>query len=260
LIPLRPRFFVATAAISVLLIAARHLLNTEEHFGPDTSSLRGYIAATSTLFGLLAAFTIYVVWEQFIDADRAAKLESKELLDLCRYAAYLNDPAALAALTAAVSQYAETICDDEWETMPEGKAHPAAEKALQSVFEAVNSVRFDDPRDSTAWGRMIEKFESASDARDKRIERAGERMPRLMRWLLYLASGVLLLGFFMLAVQSDFLAWTITIAITSVVVLTIDVAEDIDNPFDGHWAISRDSFIELRAQLPKLFREEKSRV
>jgi len=123
----------------------------------------------------------------------------------------------------------------------------------------VHSVQFDDSRDAVAWNKMIEKFESASDARDRRVERAGERMPGLMRVLLYLTSGLLLLGFFMMSIHDDFLAFAITIGTTAVVLLTLEVVEDIDNPFDGEWAISQDALHDLRAQLPALFKHEEVR-
>jgi hypothetical protein len=255
-VAVRPRFWVLTALTAGLILAGRYVFDTESHFAADSEAMRAYIAAISTLFGILAAFTIYVVWSQFIDADHASKLESNELLDLCRYTVYLNDPPALESVTRTVTEYVDTICEQEWQTMQYGKPHPDAEKALERVFEAIHAVQFDDPRDGVAWNKMIEKFESASDARDKRIERAGERMPSLMRGLLYLSSALLLLGFFMMSVHNDFLAVAITIGTTAVVFLTIEVVEDIDNPFDGQWAISAEAFLNLRAQLPSLFQQE----
>ncbi|HVP06015.1 MAG TPA: DUF4239 domain-containing protein [Dehalococcoidia bacterium] len=258
-IAVRPRFWVLTTVTSAVILLARYGFDTESHFASDGGAVRAYISAISTLFGILAAFIIYVVWSQFIEADHAIKLEANELLDLCRYAVYLNDPAALDSVTAAVGRYASAVCEDEWTTMPAGRAHPAAEGALEGVFAAVNSVRFDDDRDSTAWSRMIQKFEAVSDARDKRIELAGERMPALMRGLLYMVSGLLLLGFFMMAIQNDLLAVAVTVGTTAVVFLTIEVMEDIDNPFDGQWAISHEPFQALRRQLPALFRREEAR-
>jgi hypothetical protein len=81
MIAVRPRFWILTAAIASLILVLRFGLGTEEDFAADGGAMRAYISAISTLFGILAAFIIYVVWSQFIEADHAVKLEANELLD-----------------------------------------------------------------------------------------------------------------------------------------------------------------------------------
>ena len=81
-IAVRPRFWVLTGVTAAVILVARYGFDTESRFAADDEPIRAYISAISTIFGIMAAFTIYVVWGQFIDADHSSKLEANELLDL----------------------------------------------------------------------------------------------------------------------------------------------------------------------------------
>jgi hypothetical protein len=152
------------------------------------------------------------------------------------------------------------VLEEEWPLMAAGRPHRPSEEALDRLFEAIHSVRLDDSRDSSAWAKMIDKFESMSDAREKRIELAGERMPGLMKGLLYVISGLLLIGFFMVAIRNDFIAVTTTIGTTAAVFLTMEVISDLDDPFEGYWALSKQPFVTLRERLPGLLCRQEVRT
>lgn len=258
-IVIRPRFWLAAVVIAAALIAGRFLFETDEHFASDGGAMRAYISAIGTLYGILAAFIIYVVWNQFTETDNAVRLEANELFGLCQYTVYLDDPHALETVIAATDKYAASVLDEEWEIMATGRPNRPSEAALDQLFEAVHAVSFDDARDHVAWGRMIEKFEAVADAREKRIDLSGERMPELMRGLLILISGLLLVGFFMVSVQNDFIAVVTTIATTAAVFLTMEVINDLDDPFEGYWALSKSPFISLRARLAAMPQREEAR-
>jgi hypothetical protein len=257
--PVRLRFLFLVAALCGVSLALRFAFDTDRHFELDSHAVAPFVTGMAALYGVLAAFTIYVVWEQFIEAGKSTRVEAKELLDACRYATYLQDPAALDQLVRAVGQYADDVAREEWPAMQVAGAHPDAQDAFEQVYAAVNAVQFDDDRDHVAWGRMIEKLESASDARQTRIELAGEQLPSHLRILLYMAALVLLFGFFMLALQNDFLAVAVTVLATMIVCMTIEVIEDLDEPFGGHWAHTQEPFTQLRTELGRFQVREEER-
>ena len=230
-------------------LALRYWFNTVHDFAPDVSSVSAYISAIGVVYGILAAFTIYVVWTQFNDAENAADTELDDLMDLFRFALYLKDQRALEALQTAMVGYSQSVADDEWPAMTVGTVSAETAKHFGRVFHAINAVQFDDARDAEAWGGMIRKFEAMSDARSKRLGLAKARMPFLLRGLLYLASLALVAGFFMLSIDNNFLAVLVTAVTTAIVFLTIEVVEDLDDPFGGQWSLSADGFRELPNRL-----------
>ena len=249
---LRPRYWVATLFISGALLAARLGMRTPGMFADDVGAVGAYITAIGTLYGILAAFTIYVVWTQFNDAQTAVDGETNELLDLFRYAIYLQDSKVLLSLKSAIRDYSVSVATDEWAAMSSGRPSPGAVGAFETVFQAVHGVRFDDERDASAWERMIAKFEAVSDARAKRLDLAVANVPRLLRGLLYLVSFALIGGFFVLSISSDTVAVIVTVATTAIALLVIEVVEDLDDPFGGQWALSPGAFLLLPERVDAL--------
>jgi hypothetical protein len=249
---LRLRYWLLTFGISGAILAVRLGVRTPGIFEGDVGAVGAYITAIGTLYGILTAFIIFVVWTQFNDAQTAADSETNELLDLFRYAIYLNDPRVLQALRSTIGDYSVSVVRDEWPAMSSGMPSPKVVEKFEAVFRAVHGVRFDDVRDATAWQKMIDKFEAVSDARAKRLELAVASVPRLLRGLLYLVSFALIGGFFVLSITNDTVAIVVTVATTAIALLAIEVVEDLDDPFGGQWALSPASFVRLPGQIDAL--------
>jgi hypothetical protein len=254
LLGLRLRYWLLTFLTSGAILVIRLGIRTPGRFAGDVGAVGAYITAIGTLYGILAAFTIFVVWGQFNDAQNAVEAEANELLDLFRFSIYLRDRQALAALGGAIKEYASSVAAHEWPAMSSGKSAVQTVAAFEAVFQAVHAVRFDDERDAFAWEKMIAKFEGVSDSRSKRLDLAFADVPSLLQGLLWLVSISLVLGFFLLGIGNDIIAVVVTIATTAVVFLVVEVVEDLDDPFGGHWSMSPKSFARLPEQVDALMK------
>ncbi len=242
--------------LSAGLLALRYLFHTYEHFFPDIDAAKAFVSANGSLYGVLTAFTIFVVWNEFNETTTSISREANALTDLYRAAVYLDDPPALATFNEAICSYVTAVVEDEWDAMELGHESDSASAAFERIFQAVRRVRFDDERDEAAWSLIIRKFDEVSDARMRRLELATKRRPPLLRGLFYLLSFGLLAGFFMVGIRNDFLRFAITILPVVIVVLVDDIIADIDNPFGGQWAIEPRAFLDVPLQIDNLTRAE----
>jgi len=236
------RFWILTATVTAVSLGLRFSSDTESHFFVDVGAISAYLSAVGALYSILAAFTVYVVWNQFNELDEAIEAEVEDLFDLYRYTVYLRDDQAVAEVGKAIQRYCQYVVEQEWQGMATGKIHELSTATFEDIFAVVHSVRFDDERDIAAWSEMIRKFEAVSDARRKRLRVGAARVPDLLRALLYLVSGGLIVGFFMLAIENTLLSIGVTAIVSAIVFLTIEVVEDLDDPFGGHWALSPRAF------------------
>jgi len=241
-----------TVLAGLVLVALRFAFNTQDLFLADVGSISAYVTAVGTLYGILAAFTIVVVWGQFNETTTAITEETTDLADLYRYVTYLDDETATDQFREAISNYAEAVAADEWAKMSTGEASPRAHDAFEGVYRAVTAIKLDSVRDEAAWNHIIRKFEDVSDSRHKRLDVAGSRMPSVIRQLFYGVSIALVAGFFMLAFRNDFLAVAATLLTTGLVVLVIDTVLDIDNPFGGQWTIAPTRFQDITRHLEEV--------
>lgn len=247
---------LAIVGLSAALLALRYLFHTYDHFFGDIDSAKAYVSANGSLYGVLTAFTIFVVWSEFNDTTTSISSEANALTDLYRAAIYLEDPSSLAAFEVAIRDYVNAVVEDEWAAMARGHESEVASAAFERIFQAVRRVRFDDERDEAAWSLIIRKFDEVSDARVRRLELATKRRPPLLRGLFYLTSFGLLAGFFMLGIRNDFLRVALTVLPIVIVVLVDDIITDIDNPFGGQWAIEPNAYLQVPQRIEALARTE----
>jgi hypothetical protein len=241
-----------TLLVGVVLVVLRFAFDTQDRFLSDVGSISAYVTAVGTLYGILAAFTIVVVWGQFNDATTAITAETTDLADLYRYVTYLDDPSSTLAFREAITAYSDAVASDEWAKMASGERSQPAHDAFEGIYRAVGAIKLDSVRDEAAWDHIIRKFEDVSDSRNKRLDVAASRMPSVIRQLFYGVSVALVAGFFMLAFRNDFLAVAATLLTTGLVVLVIDTVLDIDNPFGGQWSIAPTRFQELTERLSEI--------
>jgi hypothetical protein len=241
-----------TVLVGLGLVALRFAFDTQDRFLVDVGSISAYVTAVGTLYGILAAFTIVVVWTQFNETTSAIAAETTDLADLYRYVSYLDDRPATDQFRAAISAYSEAVASDEWSRMASGEPSRSAQEAFEGIYRAVAAIKLDDERDEAAWSHIMRKFEDVSDSRNKRLDVAGSRMPRVLRELFYGVSFALVAGFFMLGFSNDFLAIATTLLTTGLVVVVLDTVLDIDNPFGGQWFIAPSRFQEVSGKLTEI--------
>ena len=246
------RLVVITGLVTIALVAAREVLDTQHIFQSDVDAMTGYVGTIGALYSILAAFIIFVVWTRYNDTTRAIADEARDLADLYRYVTYLNDPRAQAQFRRAIEGYVAAVSEDEWSAMAAGRTSQRAVDAFEEIFLAISGVRFDDERDEGAWNMIIQKFEGISDSRSSRLELAQQRIPRLLSVLLWSVSLATVAGFFFLGIQNNFLAWTSTLLTTAIIVLVIDTVADMDNPFYGQWQISTEPYQDVPAALARI--------
>jgi Protein of unknown function (DUF4239) len=248
-----------TALAGLVLVALRFAFDTQDLFLADVGSISAYVTAVGTLYGILAAFTIVVVWGQFNETTTAITEETTDLADLYRYVTYLDDESATNQFREAITEYAEAVATEEWSKMASGERSSSAQDGFEGVYRAVRAVKLDSVRDEAAWNHIMRKFEDVSDSRNKRLDVAGNRMPNVVRQLFYGVSVALVAGFFMLAFRNDFLAVAATLLTTGLVVLVIDTVLDIDNPFGGQWTIAPTRFRDITRRLAEIDQALKAR-
>jgi hypothetical protein len=229
---------------TLILLGLRFGVDTTRYFKADVSAVSAYVTALGTLYSILAAFTIYVVWNQFNDTQNAIDGEAKDLADLYRYVGYLNDRPAASGFRKAIEAYISAVVGDEWPKIARGQRESKpANVAFEAIYQEVSAIKFDDERDEAVWSMIIRKYEDVSDIPLKRLDLATSRIPVVLNLLLYAVSVGLVAGFFMLSIENDLLAIVTTFLTTVIVVMVLDTVSDIDNPFGGEFAITPTQFI-----------------
>ncbi len=213
---------------------------------PDAPVVSAYVVAIGTLYSVLAAFTVVSVWQEFNRVDSAIKREAVELGELWRNVGYVSDAVGVASARTAIERYRDAVLTDEWPAMVRGEPAIAANAAFDSLADAGNRVNVTTHKDVPAWAEAVRSLGAVADARAERVFLASQRMPMVLRLLLYVATASLLGGIVLLGFESIFVGAIVATFTVIVSLMMLEVINDIDDPFGGSWTVTSLPFERIR--------------
>ena len=106
---------VASGLSLVGLGAVRHVV--AQAWLKETNDVVGnYLQTLGTIYAVLLAFVVYVVWGQFNEARALVDREANEVLDLYRTVEALHGPERC-AVRDGLRRYVDAVIDEEWGAM-----------------------------------------------------------------------------------------------------------------------------------------------
>lgn len=190
------------------------------------------LGVVGTVYAVLLAFTVIIVWEHYSDASSAVEKESNDLADLARLAA-MFDNSDRDAVDRALFTYARSAINEEWPAMARGHSDPRTWRAVDRVWATYRGVAPRNGPQQIALGESIRRLDEMSDSRRVRLHALDSDVPPLM-WMLLILGAVVVIAFCLLfAPESRKVHATMVGLLTALIAANLYLAYDLDNPFDG---------------------------
>jgi len=209
-----------------------------------------YLQTLGTIYAVLLAFVVFVVWQQFNDTREHVEREANELLDLVRVAKGLPD-VVHAPLIERARAYVETVLGREWDAMARYDDAGLEEGAqlLDGMWDALVAYEPVSQCHSALHDVALARFNDLSDARSYRLTSSRLRIPLALRLLLYWGAAIVIGSMYLFAVPSFTLHACMTAALGGAISHVLYVINDLDDCFGGDFQIPRTSFERLRRYL-----------
>jgi len=203
------------------------------------------ILLIGSIYAVMFAFVIYVVWVQFNDVENFMMRECTSLNELLRFADFLN-PEASRIIRRAVADYVHRVVKSEWATLGERRQDKSAEQAFSELFEAVLHIAPADPSEAVMHQRLIDIARETGKHRDERVTKSLTQIPATLIHLVHtMEIGLLLLVFF--CPFHNWLAGFCCFLLVAVVLFLANlVMTDTDNPFKGVYNVNPKAFLNLK--------------
>jgi len=217
----------------------------------DNNDIAGnYLQTLGTIYAVLLAFVVFVVWSQYNDACKMVEYEADEFWDVLRFVRTLPAPDRARLLVAARDFIREQI-ENEWPLMARGKACHSAAKMLDAFWEMLSGYEPRSAREEALFSEAISRFNGMCDARTDLIHSSRIRLSPTM-WTLILTGGCS-------TVMSMYLFWLkhfwglalMTASLAGCVSFVLFVIYDLDNPFNGDWQVRPEPLRLILEQLKK---------
>lgn len=215
----------------------------------DVHGVASFLEVLGALYGIILAFVIFVVWDQFNKVQTGIYLEASALEDLCHTASFISDSETAHKLKFMIRGYIEMVVGDEARCLARGEMCASAANAFIKVSDAVRAVEIKVPKDQIVFSGLLDALVRVNNVRDARLGVSGARIPGTLWTLILFFSCALVSGFLLLGFRLIFMGDAMVAIIAGSIVFLLQVISDIDNPFDGNWNISYSPFSSVLARL-----------
>jgi hypothetical protein len=198
----------------------------------DNAAVVALHATVATIYTVLLAFVVVIVWQQFSDSSAHVETEATRLSNILRDSEVFP-PGDKQAINDAVGDYVTLASTREWDAMAAGTAPDAATNAAyEQIWEVVYRIEPEGFRQESFYREMLVRLNELGAARRTRLLSAHASVPSVM-WSL-LVSGFLLVVVLSYLLPHRGRGSKLALATTSsVIALTLFLIFVMDHPYSG---------------------------
>jgi Protein of unknown function (DUF4239) len=210
----------------------------------ETEGLNTLILLLGSIYAVMYAFVVFVIWSQFTEVEKFVMRECDSLDDLLRFSHYGNADASR-ALRRAVAEYVQAVVQSEWPALSQRETDQAAENGFTTLLTVVLRTAPASPAEEAIQQRLIDIVREAGEHRDERITQSLTRIPPTLLGFVHVLAAALLALVFVYPFHHA-LAGAACFALTAAVLLLANlVTAELDNPFQGAYNVSPAPFARL---------------
>jgi hypothetical protein len=238
---LRGAKMIAGAAALYLVL---RVVGFQKFFVNDAEGIGALLQIIGTLYSVVYAFAIYVIWGQFTSVENEIRKESGALKGLLLFSQRFREPVR-EPIVRAVKTYARGVAETEWRALAAGADTDKTDKLFSAVISSITDVKPEDDTERILYQRLLEIANQASVHRDERLALSVKRMPQTLAAFVTLTAAMILFLLFFFPFGNIVLG-LISVAITTMLLFFANfVLTDLDNPFEGTWNVGSEPFAEL---------------
>jgi hypothetical protein len=229
----------ASIALGVLGLLIVRQIAPPEWLRANNEVAGNYLQTLGSIYAVLLAFVVFVVWQQHNQARDAVEMEANEISDLDRILQGFPEPVK-SHVRSHLRGYVQAVVLEEWTAMSHGQVSRSAERSLEEIWLALERMEPHSTREEILFAEALARFNDLSDDRNHRIFGSRLRLPRSM-WGLLIADGSLTVASMWLFGLQSFLALALmTGALAGSIAFILYLVADLDNPFWGDWVVTAD--------------------
>ncbi len=237
---------LALLAIGGSIALALLALVAVRRFVPIEALEQNMIVATTkiqvigTIYAVLLAFVVFVVWNSHDGADQAATREALNLLDVDRLAGGFDEPAR-GELRALTRRYARAVLD-EWPQLARGYPSGDGQPALDALWQAVVRIEPRSERERVLYHELVQRVRALGDDRRDRLLAATTDIPSVL-WLVLIGGACLVILFTALLHSRQMLNQAVmAAALAALIGAILFLIATLDQPFAGAAGLAPTSF------------------
>ena len=234
------KMIIGAAALYLVL----RLVGFHRLFENDAEGIAALLQIIGTLYSVVYAFAIYVIWGQFTSVENEILKESGALKDLAVFSQRLRE-SVREPIVRALKTYARAVAETEWSALSAGEETSKTDRLFFAVVASVTELKPEDNTEQILYQQLLVIANQAGSHRDERLSISAKRMPKTLLLFVTLTASMILFLLLFFPFRNVALGM-VSVGITTMLLFFAHfVLTDLDNPFEGTWNVDSKPFAEL---------------
>lgn len=198
-------------------------------------------AVVGVVYGVLAAFVVFAVWQQYTTADSAASTEGATLIAMYQEAQPFPAPIRN-EIQGALRNYTQAVVGQEWHQLSHGHESQPARTLYDRIYSVYGRVSPRNARERALYAQSLVLLDQLSIQRRLRIHASHTELPGVF-WFVLIAGAIFTIGFSMLFYMEHAVVQGImTAALTALIAAMLFLVFVINHPFAGTFQVAPQEF------------------
>ena len=203
------------------------------------------VSVLGTTYAVIIGFMLYTVWTDFTAAEVNADAEANALVNLSRLAEGLPAGQRNAIQTLA-ERYAESMIEQEWPAMNEGKLSPVSTTLTHELWAALMTPGNFDAFQQTNLDHSIFQLSDMTAHRRIRQLQSQSNLPGVLWMVLIIGAVMTIASCCLFGTENNLLHGLQVLALSLLLGVCLVAIADIDRPFQGSVHVASTPFVRAR--------------
>ena len=198
-----------------------------------------------TVFGIMIAFVVVILWQDYNRAVDSAIKEGTEALELYRDLSLYPNPKQANSATKSVINFAKLVIDDEYPAMANMRMSPTTEQAMNNLRNDIHKINPQDRQGQILYAKILNDLEHLSKLRDDRLSETESSLPGIV-WAALIVGAFVAILFSSLLGAERFWLHALLISMLAIILATaFYLIIELDYPFMGELCAKPTSYIKM---------------
>jgi hypothetical protein len=199
------------------------------------------ISILGGIYGIVLAFVIVVLWEQFQAAQNLVQSEAVNVAQIVRDAGAFPEPARGSVVRSA-GDYVHSVVEQEWPRMSSGIDSRSTREALDRLYGAVVAYEPQTQVEQAFYAEIAGKLDEIVFSRRQRVHQATYELPPVLEALIGFGALLMIAVMYFFGTRSTRIHVFMSAAVAALLAFNLLLVLLLEHPFAGEVAVRSTPF------------------
>jgi len=240
--------FIGISLLLLFIVRQSCPYQTRQRHNDVASSIFNRAGA---IYGIMLAFVVIVLWQQYNKAVDNASREGAEAFQLYRDLSSYPDGKQADKAVKSLVDFARLVVEDEYPAMRQMEMSQATEQAMGGLVTATLNIKPQNPHEEVLYSKILKDLEQLAKLRHERLMEMESSLPNIIWIALIVGAIVTMLFSVFFGAEKLWIHMVLTSLFAIILAITFFLIIELDYPFRGELSAKPDNYIKMLKMVGK---------